>query len=72
MSGPNELELKVFFDEDYHFLSKAMGGLKISEYLRQLEKEFYMLFNEQTTIAGLQNILHTDIPLHYTVWECLR
>ena len=31
-----------------------------------------MLFNEQTTISGLQNIMHTDIPLYYMVKDCLN
>lgn len=61
-SAPDEIELKVYFDEDYHFISRTSTKVTIHEYLKQLEKEFYLLFNEPTTLCGLQTITHTDIP----------
>ncbi|CAL6095004.1 Conserved_hypothetical protein [Hexamita inflata] len=67
-----ELELRVYFDEDYHFLSRTSGRQSVHDYLRQLEKEYYLLFNEQTQLAGLQNVFHTDIPTHFQINQAVK
>ncbi|KAH0572622.1 hypothetical protein SS50377_24733 [Spironucleus salmonicida] len=66
-----EIELKIYFDESYYFISKAPANNTVQSYLNQLSREFSLLFNDLTTILGIQNINFVDIPPNAVIHQSL-